>query len=90
VDYPLQYKSPVNDRAVQADATQRQGDIAGEHQGQPARKGLLLDLDDNRGNPEALQARRQRESGDTSAHDQDSRLAGHHWTLASTTRPGNG
>jgi hypothetical protein len=56
----------------------------------PREKDCFLDLDDNRGNPEALQARGQRESGDTSAYDQDSRLAGHQWTLASTTLPGNG
>jgi hypothetical protein len=89
VDYPLQGDSPVNDRAIQADATQGQGGITSQHQGQTTGQGRLLDLDDNRHDPQSLQACRQRKSGNTSSYDQNARLARHNWTLARAPLGGN-
>jgi len=87
--YPLQHDPAVNDDLVQPDAAQRHGGIAGQHQRQPPRQRRVPDLGNNRSDPEALQARRQRKAGNPSPYDQNPRPVRHHGTIASTTRRRN-
>ena len=67
MDYSLQHNSLVNDYPVEPDAAQRQDGVAGKQQREPPRQGSFLDLDNDRSNPEALQAGRQREPGNPSS-----------------------
>ena len=75
MDDPLQHDALVDDGPVESDAAQGQADVAGEQQREPARQGSLPDLDDGGDHSEVLEADRQRQSGDSRPHDQDSRLA---------------